>query len=118
MSKESLILLSNVTTESASDQFTYGEKRKGAGYNRSNNGLHTAVYIVNNFKGTIKLQGTLELHPADSDWFDIVDTEIGGDSSYFHDHQSGTFNFVGNFMWIRGAYIVQDGTIVEVRYNH
>ena len=118
MSKESSILLSNVSTEAVNDLFSYGDKCKGAGYNRSANGLHTVVYVLDNFKGTFKIQGTLELYPAETDWFDINGTEQGGDSAYFHNVTTGTYNFTGNFMWIRAAYNVQDGTIVEIRYNH
>ena len=118
MSKESSILLSNISTEAADSSFSYGEKNHGAGYNRVDNGLHTLVYLLDNFKGTFKVQGTLELYPAETDWFDIAGTERGGDSSYFSGVTSGTYNFVGNFVWIRAAYNVQDGTIVEIRYNH
>lgn len=118
MSKESSILLSNITAEATNSEFSYGDKCKGAGYNRSADGLHTVVYIVENFVGTIKVQATLELYPAESDWFDVADTEIGGDSTLFHDSYTGTYNFVGNFVWIRAAYNLQDGSIVEIRYNH
>lgn len=117
MSTESTILISNINTESIGSAFTYGEKRKGAGYNRRSDGLHTAVYVFDSFKGTIKIQGTLEMFPGDTDWVDISGTSIGGDSTVIV-ASTKTRNFTGNFVWIRAAYNVQDGTIVEIRYNH
>ena len=43
MSTESYILLSNISLEAADSTYTYGEKRKGAGYNRRGDGLHTVI---------------------------------------------------------------------------
>lgn len=116
MSTESTILISNINTEALDLNFTYGEKQKGAGYNRKSDGLHTAVYTFDNFKGTVKIQGTLEMFPGESDWVDISGTVIGGDSAVIT-ASTKTRNFTGNFVWIRAAYNVQDGTIVSVRYN-
>ncbi len=118
MSTESRILISNITTESADSSYSYGEKRKGAGYSRQSDGLHTVVYVVNAFSGSIKIQGTLEMFPGDTDWVDISGTEIGGDSTIATSETAYTNNFTGNFVWIRAAYNLQDGTIVAVRYNH
>lgn len=118
MSTESRILISNITTEAGDSSYSYGEKSKGAGYNRSSDGLHTAVYVVDGFAGSIKIQGTLELYPADSDWIDIPGTEIGGDSTVGSSQTTYTANFTGNFVWIRAAYNLQNGSIVAVRYNY
>lgn len=115
MTTENYSLLTNETTESADSSFTYTEKNKGAGYNRNNDGVHTVVYSVNSFVGTIKMQGTLELYPGEDDWVDIAGTELGGDSSVFNSSQSRTF--VGKFLWIRSAYNLQNGTITQIRYN-
>lgn len=117
MSIENITLLSNISTISPSPAFSYGEKSKGAGYHKNNNGIHTVVYQVDNFSGTIKLQGTLELYPGENDWFDIVGTEMGGDSSVIASATKSR-TFTGKFVWIRAAYNVQDGTIVEIRYNY
>lgn len=118
MSIESTVLLSNITTEADPGDlsFQYSEKKKGAGYHKKYGALHTATYVVDDFIGTIKLQGTLQLYPGDNDWVDIVDTEIGGDSSAWSNNE--IVNFTGNFVWIRAAYNLQDGTITEIRYNH
>lgn len=115
MTTENYSLLSNETSESADSSFTYTDKNRGAGYNCNNNGVHTAVYTVDSFVGTIKMQGTLELYPGEADWIDITGTELGGDSSVFSASQSRTF--VGKFLWIRAAYNLQNGTITQIRYN-
>lgn len=116
------VLLSNITAEAAPGVFSYSEKKKAAGYHRIGDGLHTAVYTVNDFKGTIKLQATLALYPGENDWFDIDGTEIGGDSSAIGgpagQNFNITYNFDGNFLWIRAAYNVEDGTIVDLRFNY
>ncbi len=118
MSTESRILISNITTESSDSSYSYGEKRMGAGYNRRSDGLHTVIYVVNAFTGSIKIQGTLEMFPGDHDWVDIAGTEIGGDSTIDTAETTYTNNFTGNFVWIRAAYNLQNGSIVTVRYNH
>jgi hypothetical protein len=115
MSLESQILLTNISTESQDSSFLYSEKKQGAGYNRRSSNLHTLIYFLDNFSGTIKIQGTLSLNPAETDWADIENTEIGGDSSFFSDARSITFS--GNFVWLRAAYNLQNGTITEIRYN-
>lgn len=116
MSTESRVLLSNISTESADSTFSYGHKQPGAGYNRRSDGVHTVVYNFNNFIGTVKIQGTLELYPGDYDYFDVAGTEIGGDSTIITSSVY-SLNFTGNFLYIRVAYNLQNGTITEIRYN-
>jgi hypothetical protein len=117
MSIETIVLLENISTESATAGFSYGEKRKGAGYNKNNNGLHTAVFEFDNFVGTVKIQGTLELYPNDTDWVDITDTTITiEDSSALTLNETRTFT--GKFVYIRAAYNVQNGVISKIRYNY
>jgi len=117
MSKETVVLLENVSVEAATANFSYGEKRKGSGYHKSTDGVHTAVFQFNNFVGTVKIQGTLELYPNDADWVDIDETTITvEDSSALTINETRTF--VGKFVYIRAAYNVQNGTITEIRYNH
>jgi PKD repeat protein len=114
MSTESHILLSNVIAETTG----YGEKQKGAGYNRRSNGLHTVVYSVDAFNGSITIQGTLELFPGEADWVDITSYDFDGDSTIANVSTSYSDNFTGNFVWIRAKYSLTNGTIVSVRYNH
>jgi len=118
MSTENIVLLSNITAEAADSTYKYGNKQPGAGYHRRGDGLHTAVYAVNSFIGSIKIQGTLSLYPGDHDWFDIIDTEIGLGSDSSAWTTTGSVNFTGNFVWIRAAYNLQNGTITEIRYNY
>ena len=120
MSIENIILLSNVYTESINSDFSYGDKKRGAGYYKNNDGLHTVVFNFDNFVGSVKLQGTLELYPGENDWVDIsydsitipVDaldsTPVVGTS---------VASFRGKFLWIRAAYNIQNGGITEIRYN-
>jgi hypothetical protein len=104
-------LLENITEVSADSSFSYGPRRKGAGYNKRQFPVHTLDYDLDNFVGIIKLQATLQLDPAEVDWFDIDDTTISNDSSQ-------VTSFVGNFVWIRAAYNLQSGVIQSVNYNY
>jgi hypothetical protein len=114
MSTESLILLSNIIAETTG----YSQKSKGAGYNRRSDGLHTVVYAVDAFKGSISIQGTLEMFPGDYDWVEVTSYDFGGDSTAGDSTSTHSENFYGNFVWIRAAYTVTNGTIVSIRYNH
>jgi hypothetical protein len=117
MSIETIVLLSNISTEAATAGFSYGEKRKGAGYHKNNDGIHTAMFQFDNFVGTVKIQGTLELYPNDADWVDIDETTITiEDSSALTLNETRTF--IGKFVYIRAAYNIQNGIITEIRYNH
>jgi len=116
MSNEIRTLLANIGLESADSTFVYGNKSPGAGYHKSNNSIHTVIYQVSDFVGTIKIQATLALDPADSDWFDVDDTTIGIGSDSSAWTTSNTFNFSGNFVWIRAAYNIQNGSITSITY--
>ena len=114
MSTESRLILTNISTEAAG----ISDKKPGAGYYKLSNPLHTLVYVVNAFRGTIKMQGTLALYPSDADWFDIPDTDYGDGSTIDTENTSFSTNFTGNFVWIRAVYTIEDGTIVSIRYNY
>ena len=116
MAIENTVLLTATSTESA--VFQYSEKQKGAGYYRRDYPLHTAVFQFDNFKGSVKIQATLVLYPSDDDWFD-VEYDNGNaleavDSTPLITTTSR--NFTGNFIWIRAAYQLTEGTITEIRY--
>jgi hypothetical protein len=115
MRYQSTIILENISTESADSTFLFSEKYEGAGYRNLKDNTHTIQYILDNFIGTIKVQATLAIHPGADDWSDISLTEIGGDSSAISD--SYAFSFSGNYVWIRAAYNLQNGTITQIRYN-
>lgn len=117
MSKETVVLLENVSVEATSSDFSYGEKRKGAGYNKNTDGVHTAIFQFDNFVGTVKIQGTLELYPNENDWVDIDETTVAvEDSTPLVSNETRTFT--GKFIYIRAAYNVQNGIITQIRYNY
>lgn len=122
MSIESYTLLENFSDDSQPNTFRYTEKSKGWGYHRRlGPAVHTAQVSYDSFKGEIKFQATLALYPGEEDWFDVVyDNSAPAiamtDSSAATD--SLTRNFTGNFVYIRAAYRLEEGTILEIRYNH
>jgi hypothetical protein len=116
MQKESQILISNYSNDSMPTEFAYTSKQKGAGYQHNNDGSHLVVYQFDQFKGTVKIQATLELYPGEQDWFDVPETLLGGDSSYISSANS-SYTFWGKFIWIRAAYQLEQGTIVQIRYQ-
>ena len=118
MSTESITLLSSISTES-SDLEIYSAKQKGAGYHRRADGLHTVHFQLDQFKGSIKIQGTLQMYPGEDDWVDL-EFDSGSslesiDSTNLTSDESR--NFTGNWLWIRAAYNLQNGTINQIRYN-
>ena len=117
MAIENTVLLTVTSTESA--VYLYSDKQKGAGYHRLENPLHTAVFQFNNFKGSVKIQATLVLYPSDDDWFDVE--YDSGNSLEAVDSTplltTTSRNFTGNFIWIRAAYRLEEGTITEIRYS-
>lgn len=116
MSIEVQTLLENISTESIDSSLVYSDKKPAAGYHKKVQNLHTVSYVVEQFIGSLKLQGTLKLDPSDTDWFDIDNTSISGDSTLFN---NGTLdrNFTGNFVWIRAAYNVQNGSIIKILFG-
>lgn len=114
MSQEFIILLENANVAVDDSTFSYSARNKGAGYHRTSNGLHTAIYSFNNFTGTVKIQATLSTDPKSTEWFDVDLTEyVGDETSTTH-----SANFTGNFVWLRAAYNVQGGEITEIRYSY
>lgn len=117
MSTENYVLLTDVSAESM--DFVYGTKSKAAGYFNYNDSLHTLVATLDLFVGEIKIQGTLELYPSDADWVDVVfDSENPitiSDSSAITASLTRTFR--GNFIWLRAAYRINNGSITQIRYN-
>jgi len=112
MSKRNYILLENASAESLAYQ--YSEKGKASGYHSLDNSTHTAVYSVNEFNGTIILQGSLAEHPGSNDWVDISETAYDSTDSTT---SPSAVSFRGNFVWIRAKYLVNDGTITKIQYN-
>ena len=62
MSTETIVLLSNANDDSQASTWQYSEKNRGAGYYKTSNGVHTAVFELDNIKGRVIIQSTLELY--------------------------------------------------------
>jgi len=92
------------------------EPVKGDGYFGSSDGLHTVFWKITEFIGTLEVQATLATKPLESDWFTvklnvidsyyIVDTTglitVTGGQYSSSTSISKSYNFIGNFVWIRG----------------
>lgn len=121
MSNETIVILSNISDDSKPSTWQYSEKHIGAGYYKNGNGLHTAYFEFDNFKGAVKIQATLHLHPGTNDWFDVIydssDVDLTAlDSTPLNSNAICTFT--GKFVFIRAAYQLEQGTISEIRYNY
>jgi len=120
MSIESRILLSNLSTESPDlSIYSYSDKGLGSGYHQNKDALHTFQFILDNFKGSIKIQATLESYPGENSWVD-VSYDSGSvlenlDSSPAT--STASRNITGNWVWFRVAYIIEEGTISQIRYK-
>ena len=86
------------------------DKAKGDGYYSQPDGVHTVAYQVVNlgdstddFNGTIKMQASLATTPTEDDYFDITGTTMTSDQST----TTATFNFTGNFVWVRAKVETQ-----------
>ena len=98
---------------------------KGDGYFGSSDGLHTVMYAMsNNFAGTVTMQATLMTVPENGDWFDVA-----GSTSEYNNYTNNsmvvpvtnmvdTYNFVGNFVYVRGRVQIDAGTVFYIDYNH
>ena len=142
---ENLTFAINSTTNSV--QLTYpttattalsytSNKIKGAGYFGNSSGLHTAFWSVLNFVGSISVQGSIATDPSERDWITVrpnislnsngftLDTTGGvvvNTQNYNYTSAvttSQTFNFVGNFVWIRGKVDKWSaGTVENISIN-
>ena len=95
------------------------EKTKGNGYYGASNGLHTVMYAASSsFVGTITMQATLASSPTDTDWFNIPDSVLAVNSNDNHTESPVTiYNFTGNFVWVRGQILIDQGSVFSVQYN-
>ena len=123
MSFETLTLLENITVQSAygrdynagldANTVFYSDKNRGAGYYKNGDGIHTVLFHTEAFEGTVTIQATLDLHPLDQDWFDVVTETFAVDSS----NSLRSTTITGKFVFIRAAYHIENGEIITVRYN-
>ena len=109
------------------------KKVKGDAYFGTTDGLHTIAVDLNDFIGTIKIQGSLETDPTATDWFDIdlsdgeftIDT-TGKVTDVVVDNLAYTvaetsmksYNSTGNFVWLRANISNWTaGTITKIEMN-
>jgi hypothetical protein len=93
---------------------------KGDGYYGSSDGFHTVAYTATpTFIGTITMQASLATDPAETDWFNVVGTDLN--YTAFDNRSTSTvdcYNFTGNFIWVRGRVEIVDGAVEVIHYNH
>ena len=113
MPSSSEIILSNQTHAGDSTSTTVtGDKHKGDGYYGRSDGFHTVQYNVSGLNGSIKMQGTLAISPTETDYFDISGTEFTGSDGSF------SYNFTGNYVWVRAIVVYTGDTVQSVLLNH
>jgi hypothetical protein len=101
-------------------QIYLSDKAKGDGYFGNSDGLHTVMYAANStFVGTVTMQATLATSPTNNDWFNVSGTT----STYrVLDNRStstvDSYNFTGNFVWVRGYVAIDAGSVFMVQLNH
>lgn len=76
-------------------------------------GVHSAAFYFDNFRGSVKVQGSLDAQPTSTDsyWFD-VHTFAFDDTTY-----SGLYpvTFEGNLVWVRFLVTQTDGQFTGLR---
>lgn len=111
-----------------------GEKYKGDGYYGRSDGFHTVQVSLTGFIGTIQMQGTLAVDPAEADWFTVelgtgtmsVDTTgaLAEQNITAVEYTENTtnvksYNFTGNYVWVRAKISNwTDGTVNSIKLNH
>ena len=96
------------------------DKVKGDGYFGGSDGFHTVAYSSSRyFHGTVTMQATLAAEPVETDWFNVYGTT----STYVPIDVRSTstvdiYNFVGNFVWVRGYIAIDEGAVISIQYNH
>ena len=109
------------------------DKAQGDAYFGMSDGLHTIAIQLNDFIGTIKIQGSLATDPQETDWFDIslssgatgVDTTgkiadaLVTSLPYTQIETSmKSYNATGNFVWLRvDVSNWTGGTISRIEMN-
>ena len=107
-----IILSSNTHPGDSTVETVTGEKFKGDGYYGRSDGLHTVQYTYDGLTGTITVQGTLAIDPAETDWFDVHTYTATEETA------SKIASFTGNYVWIRAQVVYTDGSVNSVTLNH
>ena len=109
------------------------DKAQGDAYFGMSDGLHTIAIQLNDFIGTIKIQGSLATDPQETDWFDIslssgatgVDTTgkiadalVTSLPYAIPETSMKSYNATGNFVWLRvDVSNWTGGTISRIEMN-
>jgi len=71
----------------------------------NNKALHTIAVYTKNFSGALRVQGTMNATPSDSDYFDITMEGAGSTANSFTDSTTVTnFNFTGVYHSVRFSW--------------
>jgi hypothetical protein len=102
--------------DGSSDTAFDGDRQKGVGYYRRRRSTQSVRFQLNEFVGSITIQGTLDSDPqTDSQWFDVYSY---GDGSSI---ETGDFSqtIKGNFAWLRAQVTgFVNGTITSVTLTY
>jgi hypothetical protein len=102
--------------DGSSDTAFDGTQQKAVSYYRSRRSTQSVRFQLNEFVGTITIQGTLDADPeTDGQWFDVY--EYGDGST----QETGDFSetIKGNFTWLRARVTgFVGGTITSVTLTY
>lgn len=111
-SNSETILSSQTHPGDSTTENVVGEKFRGDGYYGRSDGVHTVQYNFTGLTGTIKIQATLAVEPADTDWFDVHTYTAAEETA------NKFTNFTGNYVWVRAMLTYTDGTVDSILLNH
>ena len=130
---DTVTILSTSVHTGNGTQALQSEKVKGDASFGQSDGLHTIMVNLNDFNGTIKIQGSLETTPSDGDFFDInlsdeeFTVDVSGlvtkkvlDNLIYNVSETSmkSYNVTGNFVWLRADISNwQSGTISSIEMN-
>ena len=96
-----------------------GAKVKADSYYGYTDGIHTVAVNYSAFRGTLKIQGTLSLNPAETDWFTIreITKPVTGTTGVT---LSEAYTFTGNYVYLRvilDKATLGDGSTYDAAYG-
>ncbi len=128
----STVLLNYPNTATTALTFL-SDKVKGDGYFGGSDGNHTFQIQLTGFVGNLEVQASLSSEPGSTDWFSVpistystIDTTgfIGQTATTYISYNTATtsvnsYNFTGNFVWLRGKISnFTQGTVNAIKYNY
>lgn len=76
-------------------------------YSQSN---HTFVYYLNDYTGTVRLEGSLSESSVPKEWSELASFDFTNQGIYYH-------NIVGKWRWFRVVYTPESGTFDKILYR-